>query len=320
MEQMKAQADQGRRERDRVIQRAETMAESNRRAAQSIKSDFKRIEDIVRADAERKQFEREAERAEREARDAERRYDREMEALERKLEAQQAAVAQLEREEASAPGRVAGGGSFELPPPVQIYEPPSEAQIARGQTAAPAAVDDSLARRQREMDAEHQRNVAELERRERERRVFDSLSSLVEDSAPRNLAATASDTLGRMASDLFDHLPRREDTRREVERLAAGLFDEYAKGGAPSPIRYGLRDWALREWESLTRDLLSRAATGQPAAGRTEWEQAQDAWWTSTWKRFFEPLSAKKAFDQINKTSDLLEKADDLFAPAKPGQ
>ncbi|MFM2125899.1 MAG: hypothetical protein RL328_2350, partial [Acidobacteriota bacterium] len=92
---------------------------------------------------------REAERAEREAREEQRRYDREMEAYERKLEAQQEKIAQLEREEATAPGRVAAGGSFELPPPVPSYEPPSEEQIARGQTGA-LPLDDSLARRQRE--------------------------------------------------------------------------------------------------------------------------------------------------------------------------
>ena len=134
MEQMKAQLDQGQRERNRIVQKAEAIGESNRRAAQTVNDIFQNLGNQLQRNLEEKQRERAAERAEKEARDAEAQYDRQMEALEQKIAAQQEKLAQLERAEVPTAGSAGGGGSLELPPPVQIYEPPGEDQIARGQT------------------------------------------------------------------------------------------------------------------------------------------------------------------------------------------
>lgn len=249
MEQLKAQLNQRQRETERVVRKADTIAESNRRAAQDVKNTFKNLEEQFQRKFERERLEREAERAEKEAREEQRRYDREVEAFERKLEAQQEKIAQLEREEATAPGRVAGGGSFELPPPVQIYEPPGEAQIARGETRVPP-LDDSLARRQREMDEEHRRNVAELERRERERRVFDSLSSLVDGSA--SSPSPAEKLRGQMdaaGQSLADYL--RENVQPAVER-----YQGYSQSAADKLREFGRSPLFNNYLEDRGLDLL----------------------------------------------------------------
>lgn len=125
LREMKAQQEKLQQERDRIVNKANAKAESYRQAGQAAADGIKQIGDILTQKIERDRLEREQQREQE-------RYDRQMESLDEKIRAQEEQVSRTEKDQSVSSRN--GDDGFRLPAPVQLQEPPSEEQIARGQT------------------------------------------------------------------------------------------------------------------------------------------------------------------------------------------
>jgi hypothetical protein len=118
LRELQAQQQKLQQERDRIVSRAQAKADGYQRAGQAAADGVRQIGNVLLQQMEQQRQEREEQRAQE-------RYDREMDRLQEKIEAQEKQVANVNNDSGDS------GENFELPPPVQIYEPPGEAQQQR---------------------------------------------------------------------------------------------------------------------------------------------------------------------------------------------
>jgi uncharacterized protein YoxC len=295
--QIQSQVEQTRRERERIVSKGQALAENYRQTTDTINRSFDQIKDVFQRQMEEKRRERQAREereAEREAREEQRRLDRQLADLEEKLKAQQERAAEIP-DEAPASGRLASNdNSFRLPPPVELYEPAGEEQLARGQTrilspsqAREAETEQHLAMMREKATGRSILDIDPAQSGPPQNRVFPSLAELANFEN-----ATESETGKRHPmSALFEHTaervqeagkavgeflqPLRESIKSDYQVLKdfgnsewfndyfRDLFYDYLENEEVRPVQIGLQKAASDLWDKTLAEKMARSRYGK---------------------------------------------------------